>query len=201
MNTMITGTKPGYKLIPLPEELIKKLQQAASKKGLSVSTYSEEQLEEALIAENNGVPLNEAVESYRLLRIQLASGQIQIPRQKLDEIVQQLYSKNKDKTISDWFETGRWYGEYLRTLFGENAIDIIGGILKISWNLNEVEIQSDDMSVEMRLVSFILSQEMTELLVTYVNGLMSSLGYKKNKAEYIRGLAKLGYQRVFHKIS
>jgi hypothetical protein len=198
---MITGTKPGYKLIPLPEDLIKKLQKAASKKGLSISTYSEEQLEEALNAENNGVPLNEAVESYRLLRIQLASGQIQIPRQKFDEIVHQLYSKDKEKTLSDWFEAGKWFGEYLRTLFGENAIDAIGGILKISWNLNEVEILREDMFVNIRFVSFILSEEMTELLVTYVNGLMCPLGYKTNEAEYIRGLAKLGYQKVFHKTS
>jgi hypothetical protein len=198
---MITGTKPGYKLISLPEELSKKLQQAATKRGLSISTYSEEQLEEVLNAENTGVPLNEAIESYRILRIQLASGQIQIPRQKLEEIVHQLYSKDKEKTISDWSEAGKWYGEYLRTLFGENAIDIIGGILKISWNLNEVEIHREDMFVMMRFVSFVLSEEMTELLVTYVDGLMSSLGYKQNNAEYIRGLVKLGYQRAFHKTS
>ena len=118
---------------------------------------------------------------------------------KLEDIVQQLYSKDKEKTLSDWSESGKWYGEYLRTLFGDNAIDVIGGILKISWNLNEVEIKREDMFVTMRIVSFILSEEMTELLVTYVNGLMSSLGYKTEKAEYIRGLAKLGYQRVFHK--
>jgi len=194
---MITGTKLGYKLLSLPEELVERLQQAASRKGLSITAYSEENLEEALKAEDNGVPLNEAIESYRLLRIQLAAGAVQVPRQRLDAVVKRLFASDKKETLSDWTEAGKWYGEYLRTLFGENAIDVIGGALKISWNLDEVEMRHDEMKADLRLASFSLSAEVTELLVSYVTGVMQPLGYQKTGGEFIRGLVKLSFERVF----
>ena len=197
MNAMIPRTKSNFKLISLPEELVDRLQRAASRKGLSLTAYSAENLEEALRAEDNGVPLDEAVESYRILRVQLAAGAIQVPRQSLDKVVKALYSANKEETLSDWAEAGRWYGEYLRTLFSEAAIDVIGGALKISWNLDEVEMRRDDMKVELRFASFTLSKEVTELLVSYIVGVMESLGYKIGEGEFIRGLAKLSFERVF----
>jgi len=194
---MITGTKPGYKLLSLPEELIKRLQQAASRKGLSITAYTEENLEEALKAEDNGVPLDEAIESYRLLRVQLAAGAVQIPRQRLDTLVKRLFASNKEETLSDWTEAGKWYGEYLRTLFGESAIDVIGGALKISWNLDEVEMRHDEMKADLRIASFSFSAEVTELLVSYVTGVMVPLGYQKTGGEFIGGLVKLSFERVF----
>ena len=194
---MIPGTKSDYKLVSLPEELVERLQKAATRKGLSLTAYSAENLEEALRAEDNGVPLNEAVESYRILRVQLAAGAMQIPRQSLDRVVKALYSTDKEATLSDWAEAGKWYGKYLRTLFGEGAIEVIGGALKISWNLDEVEMRHDEMKAELRLASFALSEEVTELLVSYVAGVMESLGYEMGDGESIRGLAKLSFERVF----
>lgn len=195
---MIPGTKTGIKFLSLPEELVERLQRAASRKGLSLTAYSEENLEEALRAEDNGVPLGEAVESYRILRVQLAAGAIQVPRQSFDKVVKTLYSADKEAALSDWAEAGRWYGEYLRTLFGEGAIEVLGGALKISWNLDEVEMRHDEMKAELRFASFALSEEVTELLVSYISGVMASLGYERGEEEFIRGLAKLSFERVFH---
>jgi hypothetical protein len=194
---MIPGIKSDFKLISLPEELVDRLQKAATRKGLSLTAYSEENLEEALRAEDNGVPLSEAVESYRILRIQLAAGAIQVPRQSLDKVVKALYSTDKEATLSEWIEAGKWYGEYLRTLFGEAAIEVIGGALKISWNLDEVEMRREEMKAELRFASFTLSEDLTELLVSYIAGVMGSLGYERRGGEFFRGLGKLSFERVF----
>jgi len=196
---MIPGTKSGQKLLSLPEELVDRLQRAASRKGLSLTAYSAENLEEALKAEDNGVSLDEAIESYRILRVQLASGAVQVPRQRLDTVVKNLFASDKEATISDWAEAGKWYGSYLRTLFGEDAIEVIGGVLKVSWNLDEVEMRQDEMEAELRLASFALSEEVTELLVSYITGVMGSLGYERRGGEFIGGLAKLSFERIFHK--
>ena len=194
---MIPGTKLGFKLLSLPEELVDRLQRAASRKGLSLTAYSAENLEEALRAEDNGVPLNEAVESYRILRVQLAAGAIQVPRRSLDRVLKVLFSADKEATLSDWAEAGKWYGEYLRTLFGEGAIELIGGVLKVSWNLDEVEMRREEMKAELRFASFTLSEDMTELLVSYIVGVMRSLGYERRGGGFTRGLAKLSFERVF----
>ncbi len=194
---MIPGTTSGIKFLSLPEELVDRLQRAASRKGLSLMAYSSENLEEALRAEDNGVPLNEAVESYRILQVQLGAGAIQVPRRSLDAVVKVLFSADKEATLSDWAEAGKWYGEYLRTVFGEDAVDVVGGVLKVSWNLDEVEMRREDMKVELRFASFTLSEDVTELLVSYVVGVMGSLGYERRDGEFIRGLAKLSFERVF----
>ncbi len=194
---MIPGTTSGIKFLSLPEELVDRLQRAASRKGLSLTAYSEENLEEALKAEDNGVPLDEAVESYRILRVQLASGAIQVPRRSLEAVVKVLFSADKEAALSDWAEAGKWYGEYLRTVFGEDAVDVVGGVLKVSWNLDEVEMSREDMKAELRFASFALSVDVTELLVSYVVGVMGSLGYERRGGEFVRGLAKLSFERVF----
>jgi len=194
---MIPGTKSDYKLVSLPVELVERLQRAASRKGLSLTAYSAENLEEALRAEDNGVPLDEAVESYRILRVQLASGAIQVPRRSLDAVVKVLFSADKEAALSDWAEAGEWYGEYLRTLFGEGAIEMVGGVLKVSWNLDEVEMRREEMKAELRFASFALSEDVTELLVSYIAGVMGSLGYERRGGEFVRGLAKLSFERVF----
>ncbi len=194
---MIPGTKSDFKLISLPEELVDRLQRAASRKGLSLAAYSAENLEEALRAEDNGLPLDEAVESYRILRVQLAAGAIQVPRQSLDRVVKTLFSADKEGTLSDWVEAGKWYGEYLTTLFGEDAIEMISGVLKVSWNLDEVEMRREEMKVELRFASFALSEDVTELLVSYIVGVMGSLGYERRAGGFIGGLAKLSFKRVF----
>ena len=194
---MIPGTKSDYKLVSLPVELVDRLQRAASRKGLSLTAYSAENLEEALRAEDNGVPLDEAVESYRILRVQLAAGAIQVPRRSLDAVVKVLFSADKEAALSDWAEAGKWYGEYLRTLFGEGAIEMVGGVLKVSWNLDEVEMRREEMKAELRFASFALSEDVTELLVSYIAGVMGSLGYERRGGEFVRGLAKLSFERVF----
>ena len=194
---MIPGTKSDFKLVSLPEELVERLQRAASRKGLSLTAYSVENLEEALRAEDNGVPLDEAVESYRILRVQLAAGAIQVPRRSLDAVVKVLFSADKEAALSDWAEAGKWYGEYLRTLFGEGAIEMVGGVLKVSWNLDEVEMRREEMKAELRFASFALSEDVTELLVSYIAGVMGSLGYERRGGEFVRGLAKLSFERVF----
>ncbi len=194
---MIPGTKSDFKLVSLPVELVERLQKAAIRKGLSLTAYSAENLEEALRAEDNGVPLDEAIESYRILRVQLASGAIQVPRRSLDAVVKVLFSADKEATLSDWAEAGKWYGEYLRTLFGEGAIEMVGGVLKVSWNLDEVEMRREEMKAELRFASFALSEDVTELLVSYIAGVMGSLGYERRGGEFVRGLAKLSFERVF----
>jgi hypothetical protein len=194
---MIPGTKSDFKHISLPVDLVERLHRAASRKGLSVTAYSAENLEEALRAEDNDVPLVESVEAYRILRVQLAAGAIQVTRWNLEAVVKVLFSADKEATLSDWAKAGKWYGEYLRTLFGEDAIEMIQGALKISWNLDEVEMRHEEMNAELRFASFTLSEDVTELLVSYIAGVMGSLGYDRRGGEFFKGLAKLRFERIF----
>ena len=66
--------------------------------------------------------------------------------------------------------------------------------LLTSWNLDEVEISDGDDAV-LRFTGFGMSEEFTKLLLSYVHGLMESLGYAEVEIDSLRGMATIKYIR------
>ena len=58
-----------------------------------------------------------------------------------------------------------------------------------------MEIRDDGSDVALRFASFVMSLESTELLVSYVSGVMNSLGYEEVERDYLRGVATVRYMR------
>lgn len=67
--------------------------------------------------------------------------------------------------------------------------------LLISWNLDEVEIVDGD-NATLRFTAFMMSEEFTELLISYVHGLMESLGYSEVERDSLRGMATIKYLKI-----
>ena len=199
MRKLISTSTEKLKLVNLPGDLVDRLQDAANKRGLSVSAWTTDSLEQALRADKIGASLEETIDSHELLMVQLASGAFQIPRQRFTKIIHELLKTDKDSALAEWKEAGRWYGEYLKTLFGESAHRFIEGVLKISWNLDEIKVEKEEMNVKIRFASFFLTEEITELLIAHVTGLMGALGYEKQEENFIRGLATMSFERVYHR--
>ena len=68
--------------------------------------------------------------------------------------------------------------------------------LLVSWNLDEAEVKEDVGGVRLRCTSFMMSLEKTELLISYLSGVMFSLGYEEVGREHLRGMALLQYRRI-----
>ena len=196
---MITGTKKDHKLIFLPEALVERLNAIAVRKSVSLTNFAADALKQSLRADEMGVTLDETVDTYRLLRVQRGSGAVQIPRSRLTSVVRELIRDGKGELLAEWYEAGRWYGEYLHALLGEEAVDFLEKDLLVSWNLDEVEVRNDEITVDLRIASFVIPLELTELLISYVKGVMASLGYEIHEEECLRGLATLNFRRVFAK--
>jgi hypothetical protein len=199
VRRLITGTKKDHKLIFLPETLVERLNAIAVRKGVSLTNFAAEALEQSLRADEMGVTLDETVDTYRLLRVQRGSGAVQIPRSRLTSAVRELIRDDKGELMAAWYEAGRWYGEYLYTLLGEEAVDFLEKDLLVSWNLDEVEVRNDEVTVDLRIASFVIPLELTELLISYVKGVMASLEYEVSNEECLRGLATLNFKRIFAK--
>jgi len=186
----------GTRLIVVPSRLVDRLRAVVVRRGISVSDYAVEALEQALRAEGHGASLQEAVDLYRLVEIQRGAGAVQLPRSSLDRLVGELYPENGEELRRIWSESGLWYGEYLRAkLRGEDVLGFLEKALLVSWNLDEVEIKDDGSDVALRFASFVMSLESTELLVSYVSGVMNSLGYEEVERDYLRGVATVRYMR------
>ena len=194
---MITRATKDHKLIFLPEKLVERLHAIAARKSVSITNLAAEALEQSLRAEEMGVTLDEAIDTHRLLQVQRGSGAVQIPRSRLTSVVRELLQGDQGELLAAWGEAGRWYGEYLHALLGEEAVDFLEKDLLVSWNLDEVEVRNEEITVDIRIASFVIPLELTELLTSYVKGVMDALGYEIHEEECFRGLAALRFRKIF----
>jgi len=181
----------------VPEDLVEKLSEIANTKGVSIYNYATEALQQALRVNGMNANLGEAVDAYRLVKIQQGAGGVNIPRSTLNQLLKELYREEEDKLNNMWYDAGRWYGEYLNTKLGDDeALSFLEKDLLISWNLDEVEINNNGYEASIRYASFMMTDEMTELLLSYISGVMRALNYKELNRDYLRGMATIKYNKI-----
>lgn len=191
---MVTASPKSAKLVVLPEELVDKLRAITIRKGVSLTHFAAEALEQAIRMEAIGGKLEDAVDIFNLYNVSQAAGAVQVPRSNFNAMVTELYRADREGLLDVWREAGRWYGEYMRAMLGEEALAFFRDSLLVSWNLDEVNITRDGLLVKIELVSFVMSQELTELLSSYILGVMSSLGYGLMEEDGLRGLTTLRFR-------
>lgn len=193
---MVDGLSKETKLVVLPELLVERLKTIARKRGVSLTSFAAEALEQAVKADEMGSSLEEAVEAFDVHELSRETGALQIPRSTFDDFIVDLYPENWDGLLGAWGKAGRWYGEYLRIKFGSEALGVFERALVLFWNLEDVEVEVEGLDVKLVLTSFAMSREMTELMVRYVSGAMVALGYDVVEEDHLEGLATLFYRRV-----
>jgi len=185
------------KLIVVPSSLAERLRAVAVRQGISLSNYAADALEQALRADGMGTSLQESVDLYRLMEIQRGAGSVNISRSSLNRLIEELYPNQGEEMRKAWRESGRWYGEYLHTkLQGEDVLGFFEKVLLVSWNLDEVEIKKEAGFTTLRYASFTMPFQTTELLISFISGAMSSLGYEELDRDYLRGMATLRFKAV-----
>ncbi len=182
------------KLLVLPEELVDQLRAITIRKGVSLTNFAAEALEQAIRMEAIGGKLEDAIDIFNLYTVSQAAGVVHVPRTNFNAMIAELYKADREGLLDVWREAGRWYGEYMRAMLGEEALAFFRDSILVSWNLDEVNITRDGLLVKVELVSFVMSLELTELLSSYILGVMSSLGYELMEEEGLRGLTTLRFR-------
>jgi hypothetical protein len=190
-------TPEDTKLLILPTHLVDRLRAIATRQGVSLSSFAADSLEQALRVDEMDASLSDAVDAYRLSEIQRGAGMVDVPRSSLNHLIEKLYSKKGENLKRVWGEAGRWYGEYLRAkLKPEETLGLLEKELLVAWNLDEAEIRGGETEVAVRWVSFTMTAEFTELLLSYLSAVMDALGYREVGRDSLRGMATLKYTRI-----
>ena len=121
------------------------------------------------------------------------AGLINFQRAGFKDLIKSLYSENSNDLLELWYRSGRWYAAYLSNKLNGDIFDFFERDLYVSWNLDESEIKVKDVLVSIRLTSFGMSSEFTELLVMYTRGFFEELGYTVSDEDVLPGLASLKY--------
>ena len=197
MISMVTDARKNTKLVVLPTELVQKLRALAIRRGVSVSSFASEALGQALKAASLGVSIQEAVDLFHLMQVQKGAGSVQVSRESLDRLLGMLYADSGDELRANWYEAGRWYGWYLRVKLKEaDFLSFLEKVLLVSWNLDEAEVREDSDGVKVRYTSFMMTAERTELLISYIAGVLHSLGYEEEGGQHLKGMALLKYRKI-----
>lgn len=189
---MPKGIAKGKKLIAVESELVSELNELANKFGLPFSRYVEGALKEAVRSGRMRRTLREVVEFYEVMEMRKASGYVLVPQDTWRWLIKKLWLKEKDSLREMWLGAGRWFGRLLAAKYGHEALDFFFKVLKLSeWELGEASLEEKGDVAKLRLASFTLPEENTELLMYYVEGVMESLGVKIENKECTRGIISL----------
>jgi hypothetical protein len=184
------------KLLMLPTDLVDRLKVVSNQRGTSISGYVADVLEKALIVEGFGASVTDSVEAYRMRDIHKGAGSVLLSRSILSQIIKSLGEEHSEDLKKLWEDAGRWYGKYLSGIFSEEEVLVfMRQDLLSSWNLDEVVINDGD-EATLRFTGFMMSQDFTDLLLSYVHGLMESLGYREVERDSLRGMASIKYIRL-----
>ena len=181
------------KLIRAPADLVSKLNEAANREGRTFYSYVSEIFEQAVRAYEMNHSLKEIIDNYEILEVHKEAGAIFTPRDILDHLIKKTYQEDGKSLQQLWYQTGKWYGIYLKEKF-EDSLQAFHHLLKEGrWDLNQVFMKRNQKTIEFRCVSAFISQERTTLIKKFIEGAMHSLGYKTQETECFKGIIRLKF--------
>jgi hypothetical protein len=178
----------GKRLIPIPESLLRGLMKASSKEGKTLNGYIAESLQQAVKVSDGGQNLSDIVYYFEILQSQKASGAIFTPLTVFDFITKKVYSTDKKKLLDIWFDSGEWYGKYIKEKF-QKPVKAFADLLRSArWDLNEVDVKETNGSLKLNCTSTSQTKESTELLLNFILGSLEGMNYKILNNEFMKGL-------------
>jgi hypothetical protein len=178
----------GKKLVYVSEGLIDGIAKISRNRGESVGKIVEDSLRQSVRVNNEGYDVKQVADFFSVMQAHRVLGGVFVPSNVLDFLIEEVYPSKKEQLLAKWFESGRWHGKYLKEKF-DNPVTAFGCFLELSrWDLNEVEVKEFGNSIKIRCVSTVLTNEGTELLAKFIEGVMDGLGYKTGKLDCLKGM-------------
>jgi len=187
--------RSGKKLIYVPESLIEKMAETARREGRSLTSLVEEALQQALMTRKLGYNPNEALEQLRVLKAQRTLGATFLPTDVLTHLMSHINDEEKMKKLKmKWRMSGAWHGNYLKEEF-EDPVKAFKAFLEATrWDLTEVKLKSERDNFKLSIISTVLTEEETELLMEYVESVIQSMGYETIKRNHMKGMIILEFR-------
>jgi hypothetical protein len=185
------------RLISVSSDVLEEVNIASVKEDSSTSKFIEDALKHAVRMNELGVSSNQLVDMCEVLNAHRVLGGVFVPMDVLDYLTNKAYAEDKAAFQAKWYDSGLWYGKFLKEKFPDPVLTLKSFLEATRWDLSEVDITRDNRSgfVKLRCISNVMSNEETELLVKFVEGVMYSLGYQVEKRDYMRGIAAVEFKK------
>lgn len=178
------------KLVWVRADILSQINRIANREGKTITTFVNEVLEQSVRVYDMKLTLTEVIDLYMLTKMSREGGNLTIPRDAVKYLISKVYHSNREELMQIFHDTGTWFGKYMMArMGGENLVEHLRQILYVSiWDVNEVYVDKNGDVISIRCVAPQLSIEETELLASYVDGMLYSIGLKPIEREVIRGI-------------
>jgi len=191
------SSKREKKLLAVQGDLAQRIIEIANRKGMTVYSFTNEILQQAIKAEGMGKSLEDIVERFRLLEIERDSGAVFAATDALLYMVERLYQQERERLLEKWYESGRWYGKYLQIKIndGEPLNTLEKFLEACSPKSCEIRILREGDKLTLNRLSPNESLEYTEAFSKFLEGVIHSFEYETKRNDISKGLIVLEFER------
>jgi hypothetical protein len=184
------------RLILVPDDVLEAVNRASVKEDSSAGKFIEDALKHAVKMNTLGIDSKNLTEVCAVVQTYRVLGGAFVPTDVLNYLTAKAYAEDKEAFQAKWYDSGQWYGKFLKEKFPDPVLAFKSFLEATRWDLSEVDVtRNSDGSVKLRCISSVLSNQETELLVKFMEGVMHSLGYQVEKCDFMRGIAAVEFKK------
>ena len=176
------------KLVYVNYDLLAEVTKASRSRGETITKFVEESLAQAVKVTDAGYDLKQLGQFFEVLYSQRILGGVFVPLDVLNFLTNIALRGDKPSLANAWFESGKWHGKYLKERF-EDPVRSLETFLEASrWDLSEVEVKRFGTILRVRCISAVLSEEATQMLARFIEGIMQGFDYQTHKGDLLKGM-------------
>ena len=179
------------KMLAADDDLANRVAELAEKRGLTVYQTVNDMLEQALLAEEHGLNLKEAIDRRGDMERAREMGLTFTVEHLYYQVVDAAYAKDKEKIKDLWRDMGFWYGKYFKSKGKEPIKDLTDAL---TFMTHGSQFTAESGKRDELIVSCInehYTRGYTEVFATFIEAAFQVLGYKTLENEASRGIIKL----------
>jgi hypothetical protein len=190
---MVQQRKDNKKLVYVTNDILEEITKASKRRGETITKFVEEALSQAVKVTAADYDLKQLGQFFEVLYAQRILGGVFVPLDVLNFLTNVTLKEEKPALANVWFESGKWHGKYLKERF-DDPIKSLKTFLEVSrWDLSEIDVKRLGAITRVRCISAVLSEEATQMLARFIEGIMSGFDYKIQKCELLKGMIVLEF--------
>lgn len=176
------------KLVYVNYDLLEEVAKASRSRGETITKFLEEALVQAVRVTTAGYDIKQLGEFFEVMYAQRILGGAFVPLDVLNYLTDEACKDGKEPLAKVWFESGKWHGKYLKERFDDPVQSLESFLNASRWDLSEVEVKRFGVTARVRCVSTVLTEEATQLLARFIEGIMQGFGYQLQKSDILKGM-------------
>ena len=178
----------GRKMLAAREDLADQMSGIAAQRGLTLFSLVNELLEAAIKVEDMGISLKEAVDAYELTKEAQNASFTLVLESLLYDTSDLAFESANEEALKIWFDAGVWVAKRYAAGGAKDPLSAYEQELKVfGWNISSFNFDRSGSDVSIRLVSPRFSKNFTNLLNSYLLGILNASGYEVTFNEVGRG--------------